>query len=303
MPIPTIANEHKLASDQLRTAAVNGVTRIWRRFNPKKMEQSFEALFPQLFEHVERAQFLAARESDDYVSDLTGISPEWEVNPAAFAGIAADGRPLETLLETPLYRAIDAYYDAPSSTTQAFAETNARRAGLASLQQIAATETSDAGRTADQVAIVSRPELTGYVRVLELPSCERCVILAGRVYKWSDGFQRHPQCDCRHVPVSEMDDADSMTVDPAEAIRAGKVHGLSEAERQAVEDGADPSQVINSRRGMSKAGKTTSEGMSRRGYARMQRGNKPRLRPEAIYDLATDRDEAITMLRSHGYIV
>lgn len=307
MPVPTIANEHKMNSDRLRTAAVQGVSRIWKRFNPKRMTESYGVILPDLMERVERAQFIAADVADDYLTDISGYEPAFELNPLAFSGIAADGRDLETLLEQPLSAALDAYYDDDLGGTTAIREARARKAGLFSVQRIAATETADAGRTADQVALVSRPQLTGYVRVLELPSCDRCVILAGRRYRWSDGFDRHPACDCRHVPVSEADDVDSMTTDPAEAIRSGQVHGLSEADTQAVLDGADPAQVINAKRGgMSTAAgyKTTREGTSRRGLAGQRRGRgKPRLRPESIYELAADRAEAIEMLRAHGYTI
>lgn len=35
----------------------------------------------------------------------------------------------------------------------------------------------------------------GYVRMLTPPSsCDRCVILAGRWYRWNQGFERHPMC-------------------------------------------------------------------------------------------------------------
>ena len=57
---------------------------------------------------------------------------------------------------------------------------------------------SDAGRSAESVATAARPNV-GYVRFLSPPSCARCAILAGRVYRYSQGFQRHPGCDCTMV--------------------------------------------------------------------------------------------------------
>src|SRR5690606_41194169 len=43
----------------------------------------------------------------------------------------------------------------------------------------------------------------GYVRMLNPPSCSRCAILAGRWFRWNDGFLRHPRCDCVHIPAKD----------------------------------------------------------------------------------------------------
>lgn len=59
---------------------------------------------------------------------------------------------------------------------------------------------NDAGRSAMGAWVASRRTETGYIRTLTPPSCSRCAILAGRWYRWSDGFQRHPGCDCEMVP-------------------------------------------------------------------------------------------------------
>lgn len=84
--------------------------------------------------------------------------------------------------------------------------------------------------------------------------------------------------------------------------------GLSEAEQdriftqagaRAIRDGADMSQVVNARRGMFTAGRRrlTRESITRFGVAR-----PGRLMPEQIYTQAGTRDEAITLLRQHGYL-
>jgi phage tail tape-measure protein len=80
---------------------------------------------------------------------------------------------------------------------------------------------------------------------------------------------------------------------------------MSNADVQAVKDGADLNQVVNAHRGMSTAAgrKVTSEAMTRRGYAgQLLRGNT-RLMPEQIYrEAAGNRQEAIRLLRAHGFI-
>jgi hypothetical protein len=61
----------------------------------------------------------------------------------------------------------------------------------------------DAGRTAAAVDMVTRSAVTGYVRTLNGPTCPRCAVLAGRFYRYSQGFQRHPRCDCLMTPTTK----------------------------------------------------------------------------------------------------
>jgi hypothetical protein len=153
--------------------------------------------------------------------------------------------------------------------------------------------------------------VAGYIRMMTPPSCARCAVLAGRFYRWNDGFQRHPLCDCLHIPATEDAPDDSRT-DPRAAVLAGEVTDISKAEERAIRDGADVGQVVNSRRGMYEAGgrKFTTEGTTRRGFAaakfRQQSGRRirQRLRPEQIYREANgNRTEALRLLNLHGYIV
>lgn len=147
----------------------------------------------------------------------------------------------------------------------------------------------DAGRAAESVAVATRPRV-GWVRHLTPPSCSRCAVLAGRVYRYSDGFLRHPGDDCVTVPVAEDDD--SRAVDPVELMERGLIRGLSKADQEAIRDGADFNQVVNARRkaaGMTEAGRV------------LARNN--RLTPEGIYRLASTREEALSLLQRQGYIL
>lgn len=173
------------------------------------------------------------------------------------------------------------------------------------LTLITATEIQDAGRTAVQAAMVARPEIKGYVRALTPPSCSRCVVLAGKFYRWNEGFSRHPNCDCFHIPVTDLDQVAQEAIDPLAAIKANQVTGLSKAEKSAILEGADVFQVINSRRGMYTAAgrKLTREGASKRGLAG-SRGAKVRLRPEQIFrEAGGNRQLALDMLRANGYVI
>lgn len=187
---------------------------------------------------------------------------------------------------------------------------------------------ADAGRSAMGAYTASRADEIGHVRGLTPPSCSRCAILAGRFYRWSDGFQRHPKCDCVMIPGRRS----AGLSDPYGAYQRGEITDLTKAQRQAIENGADISQVVNASKGtqtVSFAGRrveVTTEGTTSRGLAfqalsnrggtttrRYETGTRhvtrtvaraPRLSPEAIYRIsADDREQAIRLLRANGYIL
>lgn len=147
----------------------------------------------------------------------------------------------------------------------------------------------DAARAAESVAVAVRPDVK-FVRFLTLPSCSRCAVLAGRVYRYSQGFLRHPNCDCVMLPTTVA--APDLIQDPAELLRQGQIRGLSKADALAIEHGADFGRVVNVRArkaGLRQAGKV----LARRG--------KPT--PEGIYARAgDDRAKAVELLKQFGYI-
>lgn len=251
----------------------------------------------QLAVKVAAVQLLLARGADDYLDavldeqNLTGDAVS-SVNPRAFVGVAGNGLPLTTLLDEPRIRAkvlIGEGLDAQQAWDRA----------RNSIRLMSVTAVQDAGRGADSAAMVARPHVGGYVRMLNTPSCSRCAILAGRFYKWNQGFQRHPRCDCRHVPSNENIAGDLRT-DPRQAFREGQVTGLSRSDTQAVEDGADIGQVVNAHRGMS----TADVFGQRLKITTANAKGAVRLRPESIYKLAgDDRAEAIRLLKRFGYLL
>lgn len=154
--------------------------------------------------------------------------------------------------------------------------------------RLVASLVQDAGRTAESVATTVRPRV-GFVRYLSPPSCARCAVLAGRVYRYSSGFLRHPGCDCVMIPTSLANPA--FFHDPVELLREGQVTGLSKADQTAIRDGADFGQIVNVR--LRKAGlRQSGRVLARRG----------RPTPEGIYAQATSRDDAIERLIAAGYV-
>lgn len=318
---------------QARQARVTAdrVQALWRELDRRDLTGSWESLVgPEIVRTVALGQAAAASGSDEYVSavaaaegDIPDVSGRVRV--AAFAGRAADGRSLDSLLYLPVITTKE-------SLAAGLDETESMMRGLNQLLRMAASEVADAGRGATGVAITASRTINGYIRVVNPPACARCIILAGKEFGWNAGFQRHPKCDCVHMP--------------AKLIKRGRHHpgafdpksyfrGLSAAEQdriftaagaRAIRDGSSMSSVVNARRGMYTADAyrrtlaATREGVTRAGAfyraeraAAIARGRvpasgrgfqlrTPRLLPEEIYKLAGSRDEAIAMLRRFGYL-
>lgn len=208
-----------------------------------------------------------ASDSLDAMVDEQGVDApaQGRVAATAFGVTASDGRGLATLLE--------------------------RADSEAALVSMAVTQIADAGRAAGGVALTARPQLHGYIRNVGATCCSRCAVLAGRFYRWNAGFLRHPHCYCVHVPTTTGGYGDIIET-PDDLFRQGRITGLSAADTKAVADGADLGQVVNVRRkaaGLTEAGRV------------LERGG--RLMPEGIYRLASDRDQALDLLRRNGFII
>jgi hypothetical protein len=160
----------------------------------------------------------------------------------------------------------------------------------ANLDRLVASLVQDAGRSAESVAVAARPRV-GYTRYLSPPSCGRCAVLAGRTYRFSEGFKRHPGCDCTMIPAAEGA-AEGLVSDPTDLVNKGLVTGLSKADLRAIrEDGADLNQVVNVRR--------SEAGLVESGRVLARAG---RLTPEGVYRLASNREEAVALLRRNRYL-
>lgn len=223
----------------------------------------------------------------------------------AFMGVSSYGFPLTE----PIIATIDQRVPAPVEPLPDPWWTDAQ-AFMADIERLILSEVADAGRTASQVEFVSRPEWTNYVRMLNPPSCARCAILAGRIYRDLDAFARHPLCDCVMVPVENWQAAhdEGLIASPKDAFDKGQVRGLSQADAQAVADGADLGKVVNATRGViaptvfgQKVKATTEATTKRAAWRKANPTRLVRLRPESIYAFAKDREDAIRLLKLYGY--
>lgn len=297
------------------------VQALWRGMRPADVLAEMEgATGRRILNLVIAGQLTVAQGAEAFVRaslaalGATGLPLLGTVSPTGFAGIAADARRLDTLLYLPAVTVA-------SRRAAGATDEEAMLAGLVQMAAITGTELADTARQSAQVAMTATPTARYYTRVVNLPACARCIILSGRTYAYSEGFQRHPNCDCTVVP---LDRAEWEGVQTPEQIYASmsererrRVFGV--AESQAIDQGADIGQVVNARRGMSDAGDpTTTEGTTVRGWygRRMRRAGgavdrgegrystvtTPRLSPHEIYRRTDDRDEQVALLRANAYL-
>lgn len=284
----------------------------WRTIDGRRLDFSWLRVLARLLAWLTGAQRQAASTAPAY---LTGVlraqgvvpSPGHRLLPDPFGGIAADGRGLDTLLYTPVASAKHAM--SQGATIQ-----DALRGAEAGLAMLVRTQVQDAGRMAVQTAMADDSAVRGYIRQVHLPACARCIILAGRVYRYSSGFQRHPNCDCTMV----ADAGELGTEDPAELIAKMRkdypdgphaiAKSLTAGDLEALDHGADLNQVVNAHRGMATAaGKATTEGTTRHGLAGMRLRGQPRMTPALIFAQAASenwtRQQIVAQLLRAGYII
>ncbi|WP_369190164.1 hypothetical protein [Streptomyces sp. R08] len=245
-----------------------------------------------------------------------GATPLGSFVPGSLAGIASDGRSLATLLYLPALTVVRAF-------AGGFKPAEAMTLGLNQMASFVSTQIADTARVSTSVAMTAHPRCVSYVRVVKLPACARCIILAGRQYTYSEGFKRHPKCDCGMEPLSDSEWREAPSPDslykqmtPEERHKRFGAAGV-----EAMNNGADMAQVVNARRGMSTTAtgkQVTTEGTTRRGIAgkamgeefvknpgqRYTRAKSARLMPEQILKQAHgDRDLQVKLMRRYGYIV
>ncbi len=289
-----LAADHYAERRGLVIAVIAVIAEWWSYISRGDITGSYENLVqPGMLSVIVDAQRQAAAMAPDYLQAIAtelggGDSPYGDLIPDAWSGRRADGSSLEDMLDGGRIRTL-------SLIAAGLPVDDALQQGLLVAQRDARTETQDAGRGADQAGIAAQPLMTGYVRYLVLPSCSRCVALAGRWYRWSAGFQRHPRCDCLHVPTAAVSDpakdAGNPASDPAAAVASGLVTGLSQDDMQAIADGADLGRVVNAK----------STGLRVAGDGARRRGR--RLTTDECYERANgDREQALELLRKNGYI-
>ena len=320
MSTPETAVKHYRAMLRLQRSARAAAAVAWSSLSAAYLSESWDSVSPALERAVSRLQLDAATRGAGYGGNTLadqGLyeAPEAWVDPSSLAGVSSRGASLGAAL-----------YSAIPHTKDLIAGGMPERVALARgrevLQMSAATQVADAGRTAAGLDTFARPKV-GYVRMLNPPSCSRCSVLAGRFYRNNEGFQRHPRCDCVHVPTTRTEAAESegLVHDPyayfESLSESAQDKTFGKAQAQAIRDGADLFQVVNARRGMSYAGVSsdgtrrgqkvvsdfTREGTTRRALWGGANPKGKRLTPDAIYAQGLPREATLDLLAKHGYLL
>lgn len=290
-PAPSVESRFYTAQQTTVRQAADAVQAAWSDLDPAAPVDSWrEQVRPTVVAAVETGQVEAAAPAALYVAAAVQAAravsaPVSAVVAAAFAGIAATGWPLAALVDL-------AFGHYRRALAAGLASSDAHAAGLARLLTYTTTEVADAGRLAVQAALLAEPAVAGYERVVRLPACGRCLILAGRLYGTTDAFARHPRCDCQMRPVTHDQWRTGDATNTPDALfnrmtRAQQDAAFGPGDAAAIRAGADMARVVNAR------GVTPAGGRRR-----------PSGVPTAAQLVAehTDRTELLAALRRHGYL-
>lgn len=224
-------------------------------------------------------------------------SPIGLIVPEAFTGYMPDGRELGFIKHAVANRVRERMALGAS-------QAEAWKAGSRLLATIVQTGLIDTQRMAKAVAGLARPR-TLYVRMANVPCCPRCAILAGKKGYWSKPFLRHPGCDCTQIPLAEGKDVElsgpHFDVDAyfKSLSEADQEKYFTKAGAEALRNGADYIEVVNSMQGMTGVGDDvkpfTSYGAPRNGWRRLSV-------PEIIRRANGDEGRMRDLLLQYRYI-
>lgn len=196
-----IALRYYRRQQRITRRTVNQIQELWRVLDSGDLTGSWStSVGPAMVRAVTAGQLASASLADEYVDaivDVEGADPEraGQVRPSAFAGLAADGRPLDSLMFLSVITTKQAIGGGLSTQ-------DALMRGLRQALTLSGSEVTQAGRAAVGSSMAGKRTIQGYVRVVQPPACARCIILAGKEYGWNKGFQRHPRCFPAGVVVS-----------------------------------------------------------------------------------------------------
>ena len=288
------ANSYYLEQQTISVSTALAVKSLWGQMG-EDFDQSWLRVGPSILQTVELGRAAAVTRSLGYASAVLEETNQdapaaGELNPNRFLESAPNGQPMVDVLAGSVVQAkVAVQSGAPAQEALGQAERW--------LTGVTLTALADTGRAVVGADIAQRPTLTGYVRMLNAPSCSRCIILAGKFFKWNEGFQRHPRCDCKHIPAQNADwaKAEGFISDPYEAFnsltKSEQERVFGRIESRAIRDGADIYRIENTKlRGLG-----TAKG-------REKYGTPTRLTIDDIYRTAGNRKNAIAAMEREGYI-
>ena len=304
---PKAAQRQYKLQQQIAALTVASAGKLWRKMGPE-FDASWLTLRPQLLEVVTAGRLATVNAAVDYTPQLlaeTGqVAPAYgTLAPESFIEFTPQGGSVATLLDVGVVKAKMAV-GAGASAPEALARSGSWLTGTL------LTVMADTRRNVYAADLGQRPAITGYVRMLNAPSCSRCVILAGKFFRWNQGFQRHPRCDCLHVASSNEKWArdEGYISDPYEYFNSlstedqdklfrphnetpGRAAQIGKSNARAIRDGGDIYRIENVRlRGLGTA------------KANLRYGTPSRMTVDDIYRTAGTRTNAVKMMEREGYI-
>lgn len=249
MELSDLALTHQRTVGTLADRTARRLLRLWNKVPADALDLGWDQVAPEMGAIVSAAQVQAARYSTRYVNEaasLQSVKPlPGRLNPAAFGGVTREGRDV-------IPEMFSAITTAKSLIGRGVGPGVAMRSGAGYLSVLGGTFIHDAGRSADSTIAVTKG-LISSVRVVQPGACSRCAILAG-VIGYRTDFERHPRCRCTSMPLREDEAPDGFFRSAEDYFES-----LSEAEQdrvftragaESIRLGADPTRVVNARRGM-----------------------------------------------------
>ncbi|QDH85753.1 capsid maturation protease [Brevibacterium phage AGM4] len=301
------AGRHKQDAAELTNAATIRAANSWKRVNPGSVVSSWQMLMPSAIAAVMLAQNDTITSNEQYLNfafneqNIDGL--DGTLRPGAIVGtMPATGATLEAAFAGVAYHTLDRIGRGRSTN-------EALQAGMIELSHLVQYAVADASRAASSVRIGTAATKIGYTRVVSAGCCARCAVLAGRYYEWNEGFLRHPACKCLHFPSTAVGAQESAT-DPYkhfEALSPKEQDRIyTKAGAEAIRNGADMNQVVNSRRGMTASGRFTSEGSGRRGFYRRTTAGQSGKRRLSVDEITRrskgNKERFASMLTEYGYL-
>jgi len=300
--LPQAAVAHYQQQQLITAAAAADAGAMWSTVG-EDFDEGYAMIAADLFARVTTAQTMAASSGvRDFpeILDEQGIdaTQTMTINPARFAGGTPDSRPLEGLLRGTVVQAKDAVLVGATVA-------EALKTSRTWLQRRVMDVVRDADRQAMQGSFATTKVVTTWTRMLNPPSCKFCAMLAGKVFRWNEGFRAHTGCDCRHVPTAEVVGRD-LTTDPYRYFESlapaeqDRVFGKNDA--QALRDGGDVYRIVNTRfRGLSDDAVKLNG--SRRGWQSRRWDAPSKMTVDAVYEAAgADRALARKLLDENGFV-
>lgn len=292
MTLPLSAVEHYQREQRISVVAAAEVSRLWQRIRFDDLDASWRLVAPEVVATTAAAQAAAVANAAQYVPQVLAeqkidAPAVAQVRAQRFVNVASDGRPLDSLLD-------GAVYETKAQIAAGRSSRASMAFGGAWLQEAVFASVRGANRQAVSAGYTVRPAVQGWVRMLNPPSCKFCVTLAGKFFRWNEGFQSHPHCDCRHIPTNESVSGD-LTVDPYAYFRSldesqqNRLFGKNDA--QAIRDGGDIYRVVNVR----------TRGLSTSRQA-VKYGTPSRITVDEIFATTSTRAEAIDALTREGFV-